>query len=482
MQTLQILQSCAALLLMTTLLAGQEEAPAKADPVTAQTNKIDLIRGFSADIEDLSRTVGRCVVQISANGYTLESQSEHGQASLLQPERSTGSGLILSSDGLIMTNSHVVTGATKLRVRLVGLEQERGFSANRHQQRRGPLDAKLIGLDRQTDLALIKIDAHDLPFLGLADSTEVKQGQVVLAFGSPFGLENSVTMGIVGSPARQIDPDNPMIYVQTDAAVNPGNSGGPLVDIDGRVIGLNTFILSQSGGSEGLSFAIPSNIVRSVFTQLRKDGHVHRGQIGVRVRSITADLAQGLGLKEEQGALVEDVLPGSPAEKSGMQIGDIITSFDGKPVLNIRQFAVNLYRVNVGDVARIEVLRKGDKTVMQVPVMEHKNDPDRFADMISPDNVVPQLGIYGLSIDPRVAAMLPDLRVGSGIVVAARGANADYYGDRPNVGDIIHAVNGKSVSSISELKQSLTALTSDDPLVLQIERDSALSYLVLQRQ
>jgi serine protease Do len=466
--------------LVTITVSAQNAASSKSTPVTP--SRADFIRNFSGDIQALTRTVGRSVVQISAAGYSLESQSEHGQTSLLQPERSTGSGVILSSDGLIMTNSHVVTGATKLRVRLVGLEQDQGFSANDHQQHRGPLDAKLIGMDRQTDLALIKIEAHDLPFLTLADSAEVKQGQVVLAFGSPFGLENSVSMGIVSSPARQIDPDNPMIYVQTDAAINPGNSGGPLVDVDGHVIGLNTFILSQSGGSEGLSFAIPSNIIRSVFTQLRKDGHVHRGQIGIRVRSISSELAEGLGLPDDQGVLVEDVLPGGPADQAEMQIGDVIVGFGEHPILNVRQFAVNLYRFNVGDVAHITVLRKGQKLSLEIPVTEQKNDPDRFADMITPNNIVPQLGIYGLSVDPRVAEMLPDLRISSGVVVAARGANAEYFGDRPNVGDVIHGVNGALVTSTTDLKEKLSALKPNDPLVLQIERDSVLSYLILQHE
>jgi serine protease Do len=253
------------------------------------------------------------------------------------------------------------------------------------------------------------------------------------------------------------------------------------VDVEGHLIGLNTFILSQSGGSEGLSFAIPSNIVRSVFTQLRKDGHVHRGQIGVHVRSITPALSQGLGLKDDQGVLVEDILPGGPASQASMQIGDVITAFDTKPVVNIRQFAVNLYRLNVGDIANITVMRNGANVTLHIPVTEHKNDPDRFADMITPANIITQLGIYGLSVDQNVANMLPDLRVSSGVVVAAKGANAEYFGDRPNVGDVIHAVNSHPVTSIDELKQALGALKPDDPLVLQIERDAELAYLVLER-
>jgi serine protease Do len=193
-------------------------------------------------------------------------------------------------------------------------------------------------------------------------------------------------------------------------------------------------------------------------------------------------LSQGLGLKDDQGVLVEDILPGGPAAQAGMQIGDVITGFDTRTIVNIRQFAVNLYRLNVGDVANITVMRNEASVALHIPVTEQKNDPDRFADMITPGNIIPQLGIYGLSVDQKVANMLPDLRIASGVVVAAKGANAEYFGDRPNVGDVIHAVNGHAITSIDDLKQALTALNADDPLVLQIERDAELAYLVLERE
>jgi len=242
--------------------------------------QLDAVGELSSSLEGLVRRVGRSVVQVFSTGYSIEEEAESTAASLISRQQSTGSGIIVSADGYIVTNSHVVLGAHRVRVQLPATRAETAQRRSVVKPEGRTVDAKIVGIDRESDLAVIKIDRTGLPHLTLGNSELLRQGQLVMAFGNPLGLENSVSMGIVSSMARQIKPDDPMIYIQTDASINPGNSGGPLVDTSGRVVGINTFILSQSGGSEGLGFAIPSNIVRAVYTQIRKDGHVHRGQIG----------------------------------------------------------------------------------------------------------------------------------------------------------------------------------------------------------
>jgi serine protease Do len=252
--------------------------------------------------------VSRSVVQIFSTGYNPDGDREHRKTDLLSRGLTSGSDIIIASDGWIVTNAYVVQGGRRIRVQL---NREAALSAPQNGgSRRALFDAKLVVADRETDLALLKIDATDLPTLELFDSSDLKQGQLVLAFGSPLGFDNSVSMGIVSSVARQPDPDSPTIYVQTGAAINPGNSGGPLVDTSGRAVGINTLILTQSGGSEGIGLAIPSNVVRSVYHQVRSEGHVHHHQIGVSARNMTPALASGLGLDREDGILVEDVIPG----------------------------------------------------------------------------------------------------------------------------------------------------------------------------
>ena len=442
--------------------------------------RVQTLRGFSDSLEALAGRVRKCVVQIDTVGYGITGDSERQNAQFFTQERSTGSGAILSQDGFIITNAHVVQSARKIRVRLIGLEHEERLNGSSAQ--RGMLEAKLIGLDRLTDLALIKITQSNLPFLELADSTNLKQGQVVLAFGSPLGLENSVSMGVVSAVARQLDPDNPMIYIQTDAAINPGNSGGPLVDVDGRVVGLNTFILTQSGGSEGIGFAIPSNVVRNIYRQLSTDGHIHRGMIGVFARTITPALASGLSLSRDSGVLLEDVVPGGPADKAGVKIGDVVLTIDGAPLDNIRQFSLDLYRYKIGESAQLGLLRGDRKLAVAVPVVEQPNDPTRFADMVDPQqDIIPRLDILGLSISDDVRAMLPELRFPTGVIVAARTQGNTGTGG-PQPGDVIYAVNGKHVDDVKALRAALQQLKQDEPLVLQVQRQDQLSFMVLDAQ
>jgi len=302
----------------------------------------------------------------------------------------------------------------------------------------------------------------------------------VLAFGNPLGLANSVSMGVVSSVARQIKADDPMIYIQTDAPINPGNSGGPLLNADGQVVGINTFILSQSGGSEGIGFAIPSNIVHSVVRQISKDGHVHRGEIGVYAQSITPSLAAGLGLSRDWGVLLGDVEPDGPAAEAGLKPGDIVLALNGKVMENARQLAVNLYRRPVGEKVKLEVLRGDQKLGFEVEVIERDDDPQRFADLVNPEeNVVARLGILGIEISQKIAQMLPDLRKKYGVVVAARAAGSPYS-TLLAPGDVIYSVNGTPVTTVAALRESLDRLKANEPMVLQIEREGHLRYLDLE--
>ena len=442
--------------------------------------KSDPLHVFSASVQELSKTVTKSVVQVLTTGFGLSSENEKTDTAYLAPERGIGSGVILSPDGYILTNAHVVTGARKIRVRLQGLDKPGSQQMAPH----GPIEAKLVGLDRQSDLAVLKIDMSDLPALEMADSNQLTQGQVVFAFGSPLGLENSVSMGVVSATSRQIDPDNPNIYIQTDAPINPGNSGGPLVDVDGHVVGINTFILSQSGGNEGLGFAIPSNVARNIFEQLRTEGHVHRGQIGVYVKTITPDLVEGLKLPRNHGVLLEDVTPNSPAEKGGLKVGDVITSIGGKPVENIRDFSLYLYDYKIGQTAKIGVLRNGQEITSSVVVQERPDDPQRFADMVTgPENIVERIGIIGLTINGELKEMLGDeLRIPAGVLVAARTPTSTVLGDDLQAGDVIHSVNLDKVEDIQQLKQALRHVKRGDSIVLQVERSGSLSYVVLDTE
>ena len=450
----------------------------------AQEHKLDAIEGLSSSLEGLAERVNRSVVKIVTTGFGLSEDSDSGNASLLTRQRATGSGVILTADGYIVTNAHVIQGARRIRVQLPVSARAARRSETQPGKRGGTVkDARIVGFDRETDVAVLKIEAEDLPHLVLGDSRELRQGQLVMAFGSPLGLQNSASLGVVSAVARQLKADSPMIYIQTDASINPGNSGGPLVDMAGRVVGLNTMILSQSGGSEGIGFAIPSNTLRNVYTQIRKEGHVHRGEIGARVVTISPLLAAGLQLAQDWGVLVADVTPDGPAGDAGLKPGDIVLSLDGKPLENARQLEVSLYRCPVGDKVNLEVLRGTDRLGLDVSVTAENDDPMRFADMVDPEkNLIPKLGILGIEIDRRLAAMLPDLRKQYGIVVAARAAGSQTLDVDLQPGDVIYAINNQPTATIAALTAPLGQVKSGDAVVLQIERDGHLMYVAFEME
>jgi serine protease Do len=477
--------SLGALILLPLLSAAKAQSSNQA--ASAQTRHaiaasgVDSLQQFSTSMELLSKRVSPSVVQIFSTGYDLDSDREHKNTNLFSRRSSSGSGIVLASDGWIVTNAHVVEGSRRIRVRL---DQESETSASQNgRSRHTLLEAKLILADRDTDLAILKVDATGLPTLDLSDSSELRQGQVVLAFGSPLGLDNSVSMGVVSSVARQLDPDSPAIYVQTDAAINPGNSGGPLVNTSGQVVGVNTLILTQSGGSEGIGLAIPSNVIRSVYEQARNGGHVHHHGIGVSARNITPALASGLDLSREDGVLIEDVIPQSPAQNAGLMPGDIVLSIDKKPVQNIRQLALGFYSYAVGERAKIEIQRGRQTISYEVPVVEKEDVQGRLADLVTKgQNKIPQLGILALTLDDRLLPMLPPLRNRFGVVVAAKESDGSYLGEGPLPGDVIYSVNGTLVDSVDALLTALDAVKTSDTIVLQVERLGSLHYVDLETE
>jgi serine protease Do len=429
---------------------------------------------LDSSIETLVRTVDPSVVQIFTTGIAPVAGVVADSSSLVTTQRASGSGVIVDSDGYIITNAHVVRGASRIRVEIPIAPTGQSLLARRSRV----AGARLVGLDEETDIAVLRVEERGLPALTFGDSDEIRAGQMVLAFGSPLGLQNSVSLGIVSSVARQLEPESPMVYIQTDASINQGNSGGPLVDTRGRLVGVNTLILSGAASTAAPGFAAPSNIVRAVFEQIRRTGRVRRGEIGVRAQTVSPTLSAGLGLKRDQGAVLADVAPGSPADRAGLSIGDLVLTLDGKPIENGRQFHVNLYRREVGDSVRLEVLR-GDKLItVTVSVAERADSLSAASVLADPrDNVVPRLGILAATVDPKLAAVLP-LRSRAGVVVASASATAvdsEHGGLRP--GDVIHAVNGQWISDLAALRSALDTLKPGAPVVLQIERRAVLMYL-----
>ena len=442
----------------------------------------DLLHQLDRSVVSLVQQVSPAVVQVLVSGYGEVEQHGHTDTALIGRQRSLGSGFIVDPEGYIITNAHVVEGAVRVRVVLFSSENSNSPHATLR-SKPTTMDARVLGVHEETDLALLKIEASGLPSLPFGRYQDVHQGQLVFAFGSPEGLSNSVTSGVVSSIARQPDPDRPMVFIQTDAPINPGNSGGPLVDIEGRVVGINAYILTQGGGNEGIGFAIPSGVVRRIYQQLRKQGHVHREEIGASVQTITPTLASGLGLSQDYGVIVSDVVPKGPADAAGLKVKDVILTLDKRPVINVPQFAAAFQWREDPAPLELEVVRSGEKVSLEIPVVEKRGDMDRLADSLDPvKDLVPQLGILGVQIDSKISALVPDLRMGSGVIVAARTAFGATVDSGLETGDVIHELNGVTIISLETLSTGIKQLKPGDPVVLQIERDSQLQYLAFEME
>jgi serine protease Do len=474
-----MIRRASSILAVVILLGLLPDWTCAAAPAQARAGLADLSRS----LQELADRVSPAVVQIFVTGYGVRDDEDPAAKGEPVLERSSGSGVIVDADGYIVTNAHVIENATRLEVELP-LAAKEGASGRSIIKRRGRIvGAQIVAIDRETDIAVVKVEARGLPALPFGDSDALRPGQLVLAFGSPLGLESSVTMGVVSAVARQLTPEDPMIYVQTDAPINPGNSGGALVDVEGRLVGVNTLIYSQSGGNEGIGFAAPSNIVRNVFQQIRTYGRVRRGEIGVAAQTVTPVLAEGLGLAGDAGVILSDVAPGSPAAQAGLQPGDVILSLNGKPMENGRQFRINVYTHGVGEQVAIQVRRGARTLTTKVPVVEREDHAARLAALVAGKQTVEGLGIVGIDLTPAIAALLPSLRRQSGVVVVRPTADAPYSQQGAlESGDVIHSLNGRDIANIDAVKTALAAVKIGSAVVLQVEREGSLLYIAFRAQ
>jgi serine protease Do len=379
-------------------------------------------------------------------------------------QRSLGSGFIISEDGYIVTNQHVVGEAAQIKVRLSDDEE---YAAN------------VVGTDDKTDLALIKINApRPLPTVSLGTSSDLDIGDWVLAIGNPFGLEQTVTAGIVSAKGRMIGAGPYDDFIQTDASVNPGNSGGPLLDLRGEVIGINTAIFSQSGGNVGIGFAIPVDLAKSVLTQLREKGKVTRAWLGITIQSITPELAKSFGLKEAAGALVADVTPDSPAAKAGITRGDVVISFNNTPVKDSHELPALVAQNPVGQKATVTVIRGGREQSFTVTLGELT---DQRAEVESGDASTERWGmeVAGLTPEVRRRFQLESEQEGVVVVRVESGSPAEGAGVRP--GDVIEEVNRQPVQSMQDFTKMIQDTKGQNTLLLLLRRGTSTSFVVLQK-
>lgn len=456
--------------------------PAALGQSATTKSPLSQLEQLSSSVEALSARVSPSVVQVLVARYEPREESDRGAVEVSR-QRGLGSGVIVDPDGYIVTNAHVVEGAQRIKVRLVS-KGDQSIPTVMSQSYAPLQKARLVGLFKDGDLALLKIDATNLPALPFADYGKLRQGQVVFAFGSPEGLQDSVSMGVVSSIARQLDPDSPLVYIQTDAPINPGDSGEPLVNTAGEIAGLTTFIVSQSGGNEGIGFAIPSTLVQWVYGQLRRYGHVHRPIIGIGVQTVTPTLAAALKLPRASGVLISDVLPGSPAESAGLKGKDILLSANGVPLDNVAAMMRVAFEYHDGQPLNLQVLRGSEDLSLRVVPVEVPHRVDSLADLADPrDGLVPNLGILGITVDTRTSAITGNLRHNSGVIVAARVQDptaTDATG--PEAGDVIHELNGNPVPSAEALRFAVAQIKPGDPVAFLIERGGKLSYITFEME
>jgi serine protease Do len=376
-----------------------------------------------------------------------------------------GSGVIVSSDGYVLTNDHVVEGAKEITVTL---PDNREFTG------------KVVGLDPQTDLAVVKIDATDLPFVPWGNSAELRVGEYVLAVGNPFGLNSTVTLGIVSALGRGgMGITQYEDFIQTDAAINPGNSGGALVNTRGELVGINTAIFSQSGGYQGVGFAVPTNLAKPVYESLVSTGKVVRGFLGVGIQAVTTDLAQSFQLEHTKGALVTNVVPGSPADEAGIKRGDVIIEYQGKPVVDPRNLQHQVIRTTVGSEVKMVIIRDGQKHTLKTSIRE-KGNPTQVAQAGSVEHEGPLAGVAVTNLNQGLAQRLGLEKDVNGVVVmdVTPGSHAARAG--LTQGDVISEINRKPVRSQEDFMKVVSNLKENSPALVFIHRGQGALYLTIK--
>jgi serine protease Do len=389
-----------------------------------------------------------------------------GGAGPYEEYSSLGSGFIISNDGYVITNNHVIKDADQIIVRM---NDRREFVA------------KVVGTDERSDVAVLKIDAKDLPTVQLGESKDLKVGEWVLAIGSPFGFDYSVTSGIISAIGRSLPNENYVPFIQTDAAINPGNSGGPLFDMDGKVIGVNSQIYSRTGGFMGLSFAVPIDVVKNVYQQLRESGHVSRGWLGVLIQDVTRELAESFGMKQPHGALVAKVLPDSPADNAGFKVGDIITSFNNKNVTYSSDLPPMVGNTPVGSKVPVKVLRQGQKKTLEVTIAEL---PEQ-AEMAGGQNGGQPGAAAGNALNIVVENPSADqrnqlgLEPGQGVLVTRISEGpASKAGIRQ--GDVILLMNNDKVTDVKKFDEIMDSLPKGKSIPILIQRRGNPIFLALK--
>ncbi len=377
--------------------------------------------------------------------------------------RGVGSGFIVSADGYVMTNAHVVDGADEV---IVTLTDKREFKA------------KIVGTDKRTDVAVVKIEASGLPAVRIGDTSRLRVGEWVMAIGSPFGLENTVTAGIVS--AKQRDTGDYLPFIQTDVAINPGNSGGPLINMRGEVVGINSQIYSRSGGFMGISFAIPIDEAMRVSEQLRSSGRVTRGRIGVQIGQVTRDVAESLGLGKQQGALVTGVEAGSPAEKAGIEAGDIIMRFDGKPIEKIADLPRMVGNTKPGTKSTVTVFRRGSMRDLSILIAEI--EPDKPALKTSDKDAKPKTSTaaqqLGLTVSDLTDAQKKELKLRGGVRIDTATESAARAGLRE--GDVILAIANTEVAGVKDFEAALAKADKGKPINVLFRRGEWAQYALIR--